>query len=113
LRIAAPEPLYVQRLDAANKKIVVGTNSELFTTTLTACDVHWIYKPRLPTTLTAKIRYGAKFSACKVEETKNFLLVSFSEPQRAITPGQSIVFYASEEVLGGGTIIFGGLSAQK
>ena len=104
--ISAPEPLYVIRLDVENKKIIVGMNSELFTTNLTACNVHWIYKPPLPATLTAKIRYGAKVSTCKVEEVENLLLVTFSEAQRAITAGQSIVFYDGEEVLGGGTIIF-------
>ena len=48
LGIAAPQPLYVTRLDVADKKIVVGTNEELFTTTLTAIEPHWIYKPTLP-----------------------------------------------------------------
>lgn len=104
LGIAAPQPLYVTRLDVANKKIVVGTNDELFTTTLTAIEPHWIYKPTLPANLQAKIRYGAKVSACTVAEEENFLRVTFNEPQRAITPGQSIVFYDREEVLGGAII---------
>lgn len=104
LGIAAPHPLYVTRLDVANKKIVVGTNDELFTTTLTAIEPHWIYKPTLPATLQAKIRYGAKVSACTVAEEENFLRVTFNEPQRAITSGQSIVFYDGDEVLGGAII---------
>ncbi|MBR0260423.1 MAG: tRNA 2-thiouridine(34) synthase MnmA [Selenomonadaceae bacterium] len=104
LGIAAPQPLYVTRLDVENKKVIVDTNDKLFSTTLTACDAHWIYKPPLPKTLTAKIRYGSKFSECTVAEEKNFLRVIFSEPQRAITPGQSIVFYDRDEVLGGAII---------
>ncbi|MBR4151988.1 MAG: tRNA 2-thiouridine(34) synthase MnmA [Selenomonadaceae bacterium] len=102
--IAAPQPLYVTRLDVANKKIVVDTNDKLFSETLTAREVHWIYKPQLPKTLQAKIRYGSRFAECEVTEKENFLLVKFSEPQRAVTPGQSIVFYDDDEVLGGAII---------
>ena len=104
LGIAAPHPLYVTKLNVTEKKIVVDTNDKLFSTTLTAHGAHWIYKPNLPKNFFAKIRYGAKFSACTVEEEKNFLRVKFFEPQRAITPGQSIVFYDDDEVLGGAII---------
>ena len=104
LGIAAPQPLYVTRLDVANKKVVVGTNDKLFTNILTASNVHWIYKPILPKNLQAKIRYGSKFADCIVFEEENLIKVEFFEPQRAITPGQSIVFYDSEEVLGGAII---------
>ncbi len=102
--IAAPQPLYVTRLDVANKKVVVDTNDKLFTKTLTASETHWIYKPPLPKTLQAKIRYGSRFATCEVVEVENFLRIEFSEPQRAITPGQSIVFYDGAEVLGGAII---------
>ena len=104
LGIAAEHPLYVTRLDVENKKVIVGTNDNLFTKTLTAGDAHWIYKPNLPKTLSAKIRYGSKIFSCNVIEEENFLRVEFVEPVRAITPGQSIVFYDGEEVLGGAII---------
>ena len=104
LGIAAPHPLYVTRLDVANKKVVVDTNEQLFSKTLTAHEVHWIYKPNLPKTLQAKIRYGSRVAECTVDEEENFLRVEFAEPQRAVTPGQSIVFYDGEEVLGGAII---------
>ena len=104
LGIAAPQPLYVTHLDVANKKVVVDTNDKLFTNILTARDVHWIYKPILPKNLHAKIRYGSKFADCIVFEEENLLKVEFSEPQRAITSGQSIVFYDDDEVLGGAII---------
>ena len=104
LGIAAPNPLYVTRLDVANRQVVVGSNAELFTDTLTARDAHWIYKPTLPKTLHAKIRYGSQIAACTVAEDENFLRVTFAEPRRAITPGQSIVFYNGEEVIGGAII---------
>ena len=104
LGIAAPQPLYVTRLDVGKRQVVVDTGDKLFTATLTASDVHWIYKPTLPATLQAKIRYGSRFADCTVTEEKNFLRVTFNEPQRAVTPGQSIVFYDGDEVLGGAII---------
>ena len=104
LGIAAPQPLYVTRLDVANKKVIVDAGEKLFSKTLTAHEAHWIYKPTLPKILQAKIRYGSRFSECTVAEEENFLRVTFNEPQRAITPGQSIVFYDGEEVLGGAII---------
>lgn len=108
LGIAAEYPLYVKKIDVDARKIFVGKNAELFSKTLTARDVHWIYKPQLPKILQAKIRYGSRFATCGVAEEENFLRVNFSEPQRAITPGQSIVFYESDEVLGGAIIENGG-----
>ena len=104
LGIAAPHPLYVTRLDVSNRRVIVDTNDKLFSKTLTARDAHWIYKPTLPKTLDAKIRYGSKIFTCNVVEEKNFLRVEFIEPVRAATPGQSIVFYDDDEVLGGAII---------
>lgn len=104
LGIAAENPLYVVKLDAENKKVVVGKNDETFSKTLTAKNIHWIYKPNLSKIFQAKIRYGFRTAECKIIEAENFLTVEFLENQRAITPGQSIVFYDGDEVLGGGVI---------
>ena len=104
LGIAAPQPLYVTKLDVSRCQVVVDTGEKLFTTTLTARDVHWICKPTFPKILCAKIRYGSRLTECTVDENENFLHVTFSEPQRAVTPGQSIVFYDGEEVVGGAVI---------
>ncbi len=104
LGIANPTPLYVLQLDAANKKVIVGSNAELFSDTLTAENVNWIYQPELPAKLQAKIRYGNKIFDCEVSEENNLLRVKFSESVRAITAGQSVVFYDGDELLGGGLI---------
>ena len=105
LGIAYERPLYVTRLDVANRQVVVGTGEKLFSATLTASEVHWIYKPTLPATLHAKIRYGSRLAQCTVAEEENFLRVTFADAQRAITSGQSIVFYDGDEVSGGAIIV--------
>ena len=104
LGIAAPQPLYVTRLDIDGRKVFVDTGDKLFSDELTAHEAHWIYKPTLPKSLHAKIRYGSRTAACTVAEDGNFLRVTFDEPQRAITAGQSVVFYDGDEVLGGAII---------
>lgn len=105
LGIAAEYPLYVNKIDVANNKIIVGRNDELFKNNLTAENVHWIYKPeKFPAQVQAKIRYGYRVADCKITELDKNIFVEFNEPQRAITAGQSVVFYIGDEVIGGGII---------
>ena len=105
LGIAAKNPLYVVRLDVDNRQVVVGESAEIFSSELTAENVHWIYEPKnFPVTLQAKVRYGFRFADCTVENFGDEVRVKFFEPQRAITAGQSVVFYDGDEVLGGGVI---------
>ena len=101
LGIAAPEPLYVVKLDVENRRVIVGSNAEVFSESLTAENVHWIYEPEFPARLQCKIRYGPRVADCTVYEN---LRVEFDTPQRAVTAGQSVVFYDGDEVLGGGII---------
>jgi tRNA-uridine 2-sulfurtransferase len=83
----------------------------LFADELSGTDAHWIgKKPTFPLHCTAKIRYRQKDQACVVEEKDGLLLVCFREPQRAITPKQSIVFYDGDVCLGGAFIKGRGLS---
>ena len=106
LGIAAPNPLYVLRTDIKNKQVVVGEGKDLFSNTLTADDVHWIYPQKFPFRATAKIRYGPRVAECVVSDLGNGKIrVDFDESQRAITAGQSVVFYDDDIVLGGGIII--------
>ena len=104
LGISAECPLYVIRLDAENKKVIVGKSDEVFSKSLIAKDINWIYKPDLSKTFQAKIRYGFRTGECKIIESRNVLNVEFLEKQRAITPEQSIVFYDDDELIGGGII---------
>lgn len=104
LGIAAENPLYVLRLDVEKRRVIVGSNAETFSESLTAENVHWIYQPEFPVRLQCKIRYGFRVADCTVEQIENNLTVKFDEPQRAITAGQSVVFYDGDEVLGGAVI---------
>ena len=106
LGIAAETPLYVVRLDVKKRQVVVGKSDEIFSSELTAENVHWIYKPKnFPVKLQAKIRYTPRIFDCVAESFGDNLRVKFFEPQRAVTSGQSIVFYDGDEVLGGGVIV--------
>lgn len=107
LGIAATEPLYVVRLDAARNEVVVGSNQQVFAKGLVASKLNWIAIPELrePRTAKVKIRYGFKEAeAALLPNEDGNLVVLFKEPQRAITPGQSAVFYEGDSVLGGGII---------
>ncbi|MCX7930000.1 MAG: tRNA 2-thiouridine(34) synthase MnmA [Chlorobi bacterium] len=107
LGIATPEPLYVLDILPDDRAIVVGSEDELYHSHLAAESVNLIKYPHWerPLTLQAKIRYkddGAT-ADCWLEEDGT-LRVHFHEPRRAITPGQSVVLYEDDDVVGGGII---------
>lgn len=84
----------------------VVTQKKLFSRELIAEKVNWIIgcEPKPPVHLKARIRYKHKEAPCVVKKIKNNYKIIFSKPQRAVTPGQSVVFYRGDEVLGGGII---------
>ena len=108
LGIAADAPLYVKRIDAAENRVVLSGNDALFSRELTANDFNWIAYDVPPRELraSARVRYHQREQAATVTvlEDGNVHLV-FDEPQRAITPGQALVLYDGDTVLGGGTIL--------
>ncbi len=106
LGIAAAKPLYVTSLDKENNRVIVGWSEGVYASTLLAKDVHWlIAPPKEEIAVSAKIRYGSNESKARVVPLKQDVIkVFFSKPQRAITPGQSVVFYAGDRLLGGATI---------
>ena len=110
LGISYKEPLYVVKLDIKNNQVIVGTETELYSNQLEAMNVNWIVNVgnRLEEGLEcfAKIRYRAKEAKAKVIKENGTIKVVFQEPQRAITQGQSVVFYDEDGiVLGGGKIV--------
>ena len=107
LGIAYKEPLYVLKLDREKNEIVVGTEKDLYSLELEADELNFLLNVDLrhEIEVEAKIRYRAlpAKATLKVESGKAYL--KFHEPQRAITPGQSVVFYLDDVVLGGGKIL--------
>jgi len=107
LGVTAGEPLYVVRIDAARNAIVVGSDADLYSSELIAEDVNLVSLEKLaePIAVTAKVRYNMKDSPALLAPLAGGQAhVTFETPQRAIAPGQAVVFYAGEDVLGGGTI---------
>jgi tRNA-specific 2-thiouridylase len=105
--IAAAHPLYVLAVDAARNAVIVGPNSALFQRELLAEHVRFVAGSPLESAgyITAKIRYKApEAQATLTPLPDERARVVFAEPQLAITPGQGVVFYAGEAVLGGGII---------
>ena len=102
------EPLYVLRIDAAKNEVVLGPKEALFSRTLTAADFNWIggEAPSGPIRCAAKARYRQIEQPATAEDLGDGRVrVTFDEPQRAVTPGQSAVLYDGDTVLGGGTIL--------
>ncbi|MDJ0958734.1 MAG: tRNA 2-thiouridine(34) synthase MnmA [Arenicellales bacterium] len=107
----AGEPWYVVRKDMACNVLYVTQGHEhpaLFSSWLHANELNWISgsTPSVPITCTAKTRYRQADQDCTIESIANGrTLVRFGQPQRAVTPGQSVVFYDGDTCLGGGTIV--------
>jgi tRNA-specific 2-thiouridylase len=107
LRISAAEPLYVLAIEPAENTLVVGTAAELGQDECVIAGVHTIAGklPTAPFNATAQIRYRAHPAAVVVKPLPDGSAhVRFAAPQRDITPGQFLVLYDGEIVLGGGTI---------
>ncbi len=107
LGISNPEPLYVISVDRDSNKLIVGTGEMIFKSRFTVKDTNWFIgiPPGQTLDCLAKIRYRHQPAACSVRiESGNSAEVIFDEPQRAITPGQSSVFYNGDMMLGGGVI---------
>lgn len=107
LGISAPTPRYVLSIDSITNTLVVGEEYELYQHELIAINLNWVAIERLNNEMEviAKIRYlhpGAKAIISPLPHHK--IMVRFKEPQRAITPGQSVVFYQDDLLIGGGII---------
>ena len=107
LGLATGTPMYVLKLDPDDRRVTVGPREELGGRTLTANQVNWISgrAPERPMRLTARIRHRHADAPALITATgAEAASVIFDEPQIAITPGQAVVFYDGDEVIGGGWI---------
>ena len=107
LGVSWSEPLYVLRKSVAENTVTLGSNNELFEKRLTAHSINLIPFDTLdaPRRLLAKIRYRQEATPARVEQiAPDRVVVEFEAPQRAISPGQSLVLYDGDYVVGGGII---------
>ena len=108
LGIAAPRPVYVLELDAARNALVVGHSDELLATALVADGMRYVsgVAPAGQVQVQAQIRYRARPAAATLFPLEGErALVRFDSPVRAVAPGQAVVLYHGDEVIGGGRIV--------
>ena len=109
LQGASDDPWYVLRKDLQRNVLVVGQGNDhpwLFSSALECSNIYWVNPLSItePLRLTAKVRYRQPDQDCVLEPTADGWLIRFDQPQRAVTPGQSVVLYQGEVCLGGGVI---------
>ena len=106
LGLTSSKQLYVLKLDALSNRLVVGTRDQLLHSMLVATKLSWVSgeAAKESITITAKVRYKAPEVAVELHPSDSMAEVRFITPQSAIAPGQSVVFYQSDVVLGGGII---------
>ncbi|MBA7674795.1 tRNA-specific 2-thiouridylase MnmA [subsurface metagenome] len=94
------------RIDAPGNRLVVGTEDQLSSNRLYANNLSWVSgkAPQEPINVTAKIRYQSPEAAAELRLDDGTAEVNFHQPQKAIAPGQAVVFYQGDAVLGGGII---------
>lgn len=108
LGVSSPNPLYVIQIDHASHQVTVGAGKEAASHTVTARDLNWISIPELTGEMRVrvKIRHRHEPAWATLQPTASGeVQATFDEPQRAVTPGQSAVFYDGDEVAGGGWIV--------
>jgi tRNA-specific 2-thiouridylase len=101
-----PTPLYVLEIDAGSNRVVLGAEDQLMRERLWVSRINYIAgrAPEGQTEVTAKIRYKASESPATLLPMGDSAEIRFHQPQRAVTPGQAVVFYDGESVIGGGII---------
>jgi tRNA-specific 2-thiouridylase len=97
---------YVVKIDAEHNRVIIGDNDDLMHTEFRIRSVNWIVPPPGKSfTASAKVRSTTPPLPCEITCSDDDVLITFHEPQRAITPGQAGVIYLGDEVLGGGYIV--------
>lgn len=107
LGISNEVPLFVLGFDKNKNEVIVGEEKELYKKELTVTDINLILVDKIEGEMEVdvKTRYSSKVAKAKIVQVGENIKVTFEEPQRAITPGQSAVFYIGDVIVGGGKII--------
>ncbi len=112
LNLALGYPAFVLAIRPETNEVVIGDGTQVFSRNVYADRVNLMSRSEIPDGMQAvgKIRYNHKGAACRLYKKENGILECiFDEPQRAVTPGQALVLYDGDYVLGGGTIIGTGM----
>jgi tRNA-specific 2-thiouridylase len=105
LGLSNPEPRYVTRIEPSLNQIVIGKKEKLLKNNCSISKTNWLVSPMdFPCEVEAQIRYNSPVVAAKIMKKNYGYEIIFKKPQSAVTPGQSIVFYLDDMVLGGGII---------
>ena len=106
LGLTSPEPLYVKKIDSKKNQITVAKKQSLFKSQCKATNINLLVeKNDFPSNVYVQIRYNSEPAKANIIFKNKIIEVTFCEPQLAITPGQSIVFYNDNILLGGGIIV--------
>lgn len=107
LGISNPVPLFVLGFNSEKNEVIVGEEQELYKKEILVTDINLLLVDEIKDWIEAQVktRYSSKVAKAKIKQENKLIKVVFEEPQRAITPGQSAVFYIDDIVLGGGKIL--------
>lgn len=108
LNLAMGHPVFVTRICPDTNEVVIGESEDVFSSRLFCNKINYMGAEDLPEPqrVTAKIRYGHKACPCTIEKAgEDKIKCTFDAPVRAVTPGQAVVFYKDDYVMGGGTIL--------
>lgn len=106
LGISYSVPLFVLGFNKEKNEVIVGEEAELYKKEIIVCDINLLLVDDIKEWMDVEVktRYSAKVAKARIRQEGEFIKVIFDEPQRAITPGQSAVFYVGDIVIGGGKI---------
>lgn len=111
LKVTSKSPVYVTGIDAGTNTVTVGAKEETFSKKLTAVGVSWTGEaPSADIRVEARIRHRHVPAPAVLTPSADSITLVFEQPQPSVTPGQAVVFYSGEQVLGGGTISRGDAS---
>lgn len=108
LGITSPEPLYVTGINQKDNTITVGTKEQIFSHEMIVSEINWVAfdQPDHPIKVQARARYRAPDAEAIITPiNEKEIYIKFSTPQLAVTPGQSVVFYDNDILIGGGVIV--------
>ena len=100
-----PDPRYVKSIDSKTNTITISRKEELYRETCLVSNLNWLIDiPEFPLEVYSQIRYNSKKVLSKILFKDDNFKIQFNEAQLAVTPGQSIVFYINDILIGGGII---------